>query len=311
MVRTKNFNVVRHKFNFVGYNFNYIIPIIIVCIICGLLLWFWYKPSKVIPENKKTLKFKVKPSVFNENFDTELLFEPADIIHYNETALPLYEQLIFDFNELDNELPQVEIPNVDKQNVHDTTVNRYIRNAYNNIPQDENNNDFIEEIKEQITTKNSNKKKKILEVLNKIKDRNASITNLNNQSELSVLMNVWNQAKTNENIKNELYNQLIDCIENDNVVCPTGVVNRLTTALLIETPEKMPKTKEIINNEILQTASQVRNELEDDEDYQALSSKSQNLEFKNALMDIIEKEYEGIHTKEELAELIKDWIDYV
>lgn len=291
------------------------IIIVIITIIIGVGLWWHFGRTKLIPENKDTLKFKLQPSVFqNKNLDTEFLFEPDDLDYYNETPLPLYEQINFTINDYDlneNPIPRVEIPEIDRQNVHDGTVNKYIRRIFSDFGVEDENKNVVDEIKQGIVTRNPEKRQKIIKVLNEIKSRNANITNLGNVSELIVLNTVWQNAKGNDNIKDMMYQQLIDSIENDNVVCPTGVVTRLTTALSVETPENLPKTKEHLNAEMLNKASHIRNQLEQNENYNELDDPSQLTEFRSTLVSTLETDYRDILTKNEIQEIINPWIDYI
>ena len=304
---------------------------IITIILIGLILLFVFLGSKhrgQLQLNEKTLKCKLKPSLFEqEHIDDEFLFEPADIEFYNNTPIHLYDQIQFnnidglgeignyDLNENENgngiDQPTVEINQVDTQNVHDATVNKYIRNIFSNFGVQNDNAQVINEIKGSMSHLSNEKKQKINQVLNKIQLRNANISNLGDIHELAVLNTVWQNAKTNNNIKDMMFQQLVDSIENDNVVCPTGIVNRLTTALAVETPEILPKTKSQLNEEIFNKAILVRHELETDENYNELDEPSQKAEFKNTLVNRLENDYTGILTKDEINENIKDWIDYI
>lgn len=313
---------------------KYKIIIIITIILIGLGLGFLFLHRKFrgrLQLNAKTLKLKLKPSLFEqEHIDDEFLFEPADIDYYNNTNVPLnnLDQMQFnnvgeignyDLNEIDhdnlNELginePTVEINRVDTQNVHDATVNKYIRNIFSNFGVQNENVQIINEIKGSMQHLSNEKKQKINQVLNKIQLRNANISNLGNIHELAVLNTVWQNAKTNKNIKDMMFQQLVDSIENDNVVCPTGIVNRLTTALAVETPEILPKTKSQLNEEIFNKASHIRDQLETNDDYNELDETSQKAEFKNTLVNTLENDYNGILTKNDIHENIKDWIDYI
>jgi hypothetical protein len=312
--------------------------IIITSILIGLVLGFFFlrkcSTRSHLQLNEKTLKCKLKPSLFEqEHVDDELLFEPADIDYYNNTPIHLYDQIQFnhvdnlgeignyDLNEIDhdnlnnNEIginePTVEINRVDTQNVHDATVNKYIRNIFSGVDVENDNAQVIHEIKCSIKHLSNEKRDKIIKVLNKIQSRNSNISNLGDIHELSVLNTVWQNAKTNKNIKDMMFQQLVDSIEHGNVVCPTGIVNRLTIALAVETPEILPKTKSQLNEEIFNKAIMVRDELETNENYNELDETSQKAEFKNTLVNTLENDYIGILTKHEINENIKDWIDYI
>lgn len=286
-------------------NIFYIIIAIILLLVL-LVLYHQYKKSVIIPENKKTIKFILNPNLFEENLDTQLLFEPEDLEYYKETFVPLHEQIVFQ-QETAEAPARVEIPEVDRQNVHESFVNKYIRKIYDNCTKVKYTSNVIDEIKNV-----SGNNERINKVLNELNKRNANITNLGDTSELDVLSSIWNAAKSNDNIKDMFLIQLSDSInEHGDIVCPTGVVNRLSTALIVENPESFPKTKAMINDEILQTASNIRNELEKNIDYNELNDESQNIEFKAKLIEKITSDYQGIIDVPELQKIVEPWIDSI
>jgi hypothetical protein len=294
------------------------LPIFIILIL--IILFSWYFNKKVVfNENPKTLKFKLKKKMFQkENFDTTFLFEKDDINYYNLNNYQIFNQVpqlnaqdelneIIEPVPLNAQLPNIEplvdIPNVDYQNVHESYVGKFARNVFGdpeNINEDE-IDEFLNEIKDDLKNSSNDTRKKIIKILNDIKKRNATITNLGNSTELSVLKKVWNAGDNDINIRNNMYIQLLDCIEHGSLVCPTGVVNRLVFSLSINDPEKFPKTKEMINNEILHTASVLREENEPIEPK----------ELKELIIEKITKDYQNILTKEELIELVSGWIEYI
>lgn len=298
---------------------KYKLILIIISIIFFLLLlaYYFYKnynSYKIIPENKETFKFTVKPSLFDENnIITEMLFEPADLDYYEYNPLPLPEQIIFpDQNINVNEIiPQeIYVPNIDLQNVHDTTINKYIRKLFSDINTIENPN-IINEIKQSITGLEPAKQEIIKQVLNDINKRNGTITNLNGISELSVLSSVWDVSKNDNNIKDMLFQQIQDTYENGYTLCPTGFVNRISTALLINKIENFPKTKGIIRDEMFNTAANIRTELEKDDLYNTLTDNEQSTELKNRLLNKYQEDYKGILDKDEINDITKDWIEFV
>lgn len=294
--------------------YKFIIIIIIFILTSFLLGYFVYKNYNsylVIPENKETFKFTVKPGLFDDdNYVNEMLFEPADLDYYEYNPLPLPEQIIFP--DINNELaPQeVYVPNIDLQNVHDTTINKYIRKLFDGINIYE-NTDVVKEIKESIKTLEPDKKEIITKVLNDVKKRNGTITNLNGVSELAVLTSVWNSSKADDNIKDMLFQQIQDTYENGYTLCPTGFVNRISTALVINKIEDFPKTKPLIRDEMFNTAANIRTELEKDNDYNTLTENEQSIELKNKLLTKYQEDYKGILEQTEIDDMTKDWIDSI
>ena len=282
----------------------YILFLLFILII-SFIIYNIHKKSIIIPENKKTCKFKLQPNLFHDNLNTEFLFEPEDISYYEKTFIPLPEQIIF-HHETPETNATIQVPELDKQNVHDSFVNKYIRKIYDNCNHIQYTTNITDEIK--AITDNQN----IHKVLNELTIRNADITNLGDTCELDVLASIWNVAKNNDNIKDMFLTQLSDCVnETDNVVCPTGIVNRLTISLIVEDPDLFPKTESMINDEILQTASVIRSELELNPLYIELNDESQNSEFKNKLMNRITNDYQGIIEVDKLEKIIEPWIDFI
>lgn len=253
------------------------------------IYWMFFYKSFMNIENKKTLKYKLKPSFLRpDKKEYTFLFEPDDIKYYEEEPLHLYERLRFDEK-------GVEIPNIDYQNVHEPYVNKYIRKIFNDVSKYENK---LQQ-KEIVDRAPEDKKKQISTILDCINKRNSTLTNLDEANEVTVINSIWEKAKNNENIKSMFYTQLLDSYENGHLVCPSGVVNRVISSISIENPEKFPKTKDMINMEILQTASKIRNDTKEDEN------------FKEILMTKLQKDYENILTTEEIEQIISPWIDLI
>lgn len=295
----------KNKFIFLG------IVIVFVILLTSYYIYKNYNSYLPVPENKETFKFTVKPGLFdNDTILNEMLFEPADIDYYEYNPLPLPEQIIFpDINEPVAQ-QEVYVPNIDLQNVHDTTINKYIRKLFNGInPQED--PDVVKEIKQNIRILQPEKQEIIKTVLNDIQKRNGTITNLNGTSELAVLSSVWNKAKHDDNIKDMLFQQIQDTYENGNTLCPTGFVNRVSTSLLVNNPENFPKTKQVIKDEMFNTAANVRTELEKDNDYNTLTENEQSIELKNKLLNKYTEDYKCILETTEIDDLTKDWIDFI
>lgn len=300
-----------------GASFSYLyVTLAVSAILLCVLLWYRAGCSE---NNADAYVLKVKNKMF-EDSDDYLRFEEGDIYYYNELPQTdflyqeneiTFEPPIRDLNNINEDTRQhtrathdttvVNVLNVDTQNVHDTLVNKYTKNAFSELPglmyKDPN---LIENILKEVPKKDFDV---ITEVLNKIKDRNSNITNLGSNNELEVLDRVWQHSKTNENIKNELFNQIKDSYENGYTVCPTGFVNRIVSCIHVESPNLMPKTKDIVKQEMLNTASFIMNQIQE--------LNLPETDFRSKLMEKLEKDYSGIMTSDEIAEEIKDWIDYV
>jgi len=155
-------------------------------------------------------------------------------------------------------------------------------------------------------------------VLDKVIERNSIVTNVGGAREIELLDAVWREANTkseptSSNIRDMLLVQIADTFDENtrSVLCPSGFANRISVALVVETPSLFPKTKELLNNEILQTASFIRNELEEDNDYKLLNDFDQHEVFKKELYDKLSLDYMGFLSIEEIKDLTADWIDHL
>lgn len=284
-------------------------------------------PEKIVFQqniNDQTNAFQqnTHDQMYNEIMNN-ILLEPDNNAN-DETIMNNMHNYLFDDNGNENNIDNtfVLINDPDSQNVHDSEVGKAVRKIFSDIDiiskDDFQTDNLMTEIREYINEKNIDKETsdKISIVLETIKGRNSVITNINNATELELLASVWNDAKSKSessasNIKDMLLTQLTDTNENGNVLCPSGFVNRIATALVVETPEKFPKTKTMINGEMLESAAHIRKELEKDTTYTAMSEDVQNIEFKDKLNKKIENDYDGILSKDEIKDIIAPWIDHV
>lgn len=219
--------------------------------------------------------------------------------------------------------PIITVQNVDTQNVHESNIGKGVRKIFGDVElqkqSDFDKDVLIKEILEysKLTSVNNEiKKQNIRKVLDTVKSRNSKISNVNDATELELLATVWKVAcdasdETSTNIKDMLMTQLSDAVEYNNVLCPTGVVSRISTALVVENPDLFPKTKSMLNEEIMNIASNLRNKLEKDSTYINLDDRKKSTEFKTKLIEKLEKDYEGILTKDDIKDSTKDWIDLI
>ena len=260
----------------------------------------------------------------------------ADINNYDLVGNDVYDQIfepqrnaagelleIFEEDHINaNRNLQVTLHDADSQNVHDTEINRTVRKIYStiDIKQNTNSDKLIKEILNYAEDKDKsiNDIKKIKLVLNKVLARNAKITNVGGKTEIELLDAIWKEAAaksepTRSNIRDMLLVQIGDTYDNHtrSVLCPTGFANRISVALITETPELFPKTKEILDQEILESASFIRRELEEDGDYKHLSEDDQHKLFKKELYNKLSIDYKGMLNLDEIKELVLPWIDHL
>lgn len=210
------------------------------------------------------------------------------------------------------------------QNVHDTEVNRSVRNIMDKVELKAYNpaeiNSTLKEIARYWKSKNPDKdwnKSITCEVLEDVAKRNSAITNLKDFKEMEILTSIWKEANAHEestatNIKDMLLTQIDDSHEvhglSSSTVCPTGFTNRIATALVVETPEAHPKTQKMYEEEFLNVAAHIRNKLEQSEEYNDLSDIDQLAEFKRVYYDRLNDDYKGLLDDESIKKYTK-WID--
>jgi hypothetical protein len=193
----------------------------------------------------------------------------------------------------------------DNQNVHNNTIQKSIKQQYNSL-QSETNINVADEI-----DKWTNSDEKISDIINQIKVRNSPITNLNMDTEMNILSKVWANAK-DDNERNAIIDELRDSVnEQGDIYCPTGVSVRLVNSTWINKPEDMPKTKSMIHEEMMNSASSIRTLLEANDDYTKKNDEEKDTVFKETILERYNQDYTGILTENEIAEMTSEWIDLV
>lgn len=213
--------------------------------------------------DKINKKINIKGIKDSEKIPVDYSIEQSDYNYYTDInkEFNLRRQLYETANEIigqeveltgdDVWLPHTLIYELDNQNVHDSFVQKDTKRIYNEVQ-----NSLIHQGDPDFSSLDP----ETLDIVNKIKNRNSYISNLDN-SEYEILKNTWNQAQYNSNIKDNLILQLKDSMnENNELYCPTGVSTRIVSSLSIENPEQMPKDKGTINTEVLAKFSKLSNE---------------------------------------------------
>ena len=205
----------------------------------------------------------------------------------------------------------------DVQNVHDTSINKTVQHSIENIKRDTvityNFNEIIDMFNTEVTKLNlsDNKLSNIKKVINHIRqDTTLSIYNHMKSSELIVLVGNRIFNSNDENYKetciNNLALELNDCIENNNVVCHTGVFNRVLNSLNHIDTFVNVKSTNVLNDEMMNKCSLIRSTL--DENIDDFDNK-----LKKKIREELKKDYvdTNIITQEELNNIINVWIDYI
>jgi hypothetical protein len=206
----------------------------------------------------------------------------------------------------------------DNQNIHDTYINNTIFNSINNIKIESNTSNLtIDEInniiKNELDKKNFDeiKKNNILQVLNNI-NTNLTKSYKNNMTLSELLVLIFNRiySKNDENIKNTFLSNLIielnDCIENNNIVCHTGIFNRIINSINLLDNEVNIKTYDFLNEEIMNKCIAIRNTIDPNiPNYEDVLKNKIKIEMNK---DYIESK---ILTQSQLDDVLNIWIDHI
>jgi len=325
----------------------YIFLLIMIFIIIFIILNALKKAEKkVMNLTINTLKpKKLKP------LKKEILLEPMDLNYYNrlnQARLELknsrkknYRMNKETINNEIAELPdntilqnvELRLPeninlnnfNNDNQNVHDTTIQDTIKKKYQILKKKNNNNlnnlnklfnlnkkhnlkieDILNYAKKNNNLKNEERLKFILE---QIYERNSSIINLDYSTEVEILNMIW----SNSDIRDQIINELFECYDPiyKNIVCPTGVVSRLLNADIILNPESSPRTIEMLREEMLNIASKIRSDCENDEEYKKLNEDDQSKNLKEKIINKIHETYINIISEDKIQKELDTWIEHI
>jgi hypothetical protein len=140
---------------------------------------------------------------------------------------------------------------------------------------------------------------KCREVISKIIHRSSVSSLYNGDAEIDVLCNVWFFG--DENVRVFLLKQMGEFVdENENLYCPSGIIARILFAAGINNPESLPKTKKILNEEMLAKASTIIDK-----------NKTKSTRYiKSLLLDEFSKDYAGILDASTVKCMIDDWFTW-
>jgi hypothetical protein len=217
---------------------------------------------------------------------------------------------LYIINEIIPDIP-TQRPVVDTQNVHDTYVQQQLKSTYKTVKTQKVGEDTCNYFKENDILNHALKSKKdtknLGNIIKQIKDRNSSVTNFDSDNEYTILKNTWMIA--NDNVKDQIINNLLDCEENTQLVCPTGTTSRIIESTYIDNPEDMPKTKDMFTTEMLSKASLIRNTL--DSSISHLPDDEQSTILKRNIIKSYKNDYKNILSDNQINDFTKDWIDMI
>jgi len=254
--------------------------------------------------------------------DREEVIHFNDTINYNDIANNVlnYDNIPIN-NGIDYDNIYYDIVN-DPQNSHDSGIQKTIKSSIYKLEKDTNieykyselKMMFINDIKDMNIS--DKKLRNIKKIFNKIEtDTTKSYNNKKTLKDVFTL--VGNRIYTSndeiykKNAINNLMIELNDSVDsNNNPVCFTGVYNRIIDSLNLIDEDVVVKNKDILDQEILNKCSKIRNDFEkevnvDNPEYSTL--------LKNKIMVELDITYvkTNILTKEELYDNTKNWIDFI
>jgi hypothetical protein len=270
-----------------------IIAIVIILIILFVLFRVF---------NNKTIKVVATEDAFVNIGETKVEF--SDLQHYIDTQKAFNDRInLYDvvtrpnveiISDLNVPIPAIVAHHVDgdTQNVHCNNIQKNLKGKYSSMhqviqPDSDLKDEIVSRCKDDIQAK------KVYDIIGKIQGRNAYLTNFNSH-EINILQDVWFSG--NNNVKDQLINEILDCTdEYDTLYCPTGVASRIVSASYIDTPEKAPKTKEILNQEIMHK----------------FGINYSKLKNKDLAKEKTVDEYYGVYPREDIEKSMNEWIDFV
>jgi hypothetical protein len=109
-----------------------------------------------------------------------------------------------------------------------------------------------------------------------------------------------------ETFLSNLIIELNDCIENNNIVCHTGIFNRLTNSINLLDNEVNIKTYDFLNEEIMNKCIAIRSTLD-------TNISNYEEELKNKIKIEMNKDYVNtkILTQSQLDDILNIWIDHI
>jgi hypothetical protein len=219
----------------------------------------------------------------------------------------------------------------DTQNVHDhtliKTVNESIlklkKGTELTVPME----DTLKDLRTHIESKTTNDKKTdALKTLDTI-ERNHQELIAFKMKEVDLLHLLWNRIVNNHkdkpDLKDNVYDQLADSVEHDNVVCSTGRFTRLLDSLNVVDDNVHIKSRALINRELMDKSSMIRAEMREkctpseQKDLDSPNDTPFSFEFTERMKNRIRKDFymdyvkTNVLTQDELDTELNVWINYL
>jgi hypothetical protein len=269
-------------------------------------------------------KLKVKESIFEERFEDYDVFNL--IPNIREEPRQEVQQIPIIVTNLSTTIRN------DAQNVHDHGVQNMIKKALKNLEENSQPQSKLKQLSKEELLKEigvyikKHQKDRAYEVFNRMDDTPLSS---NNRSEHDALQMVWSRIhefedpETRKQLKNQLVNELEDCVENGKIVCKTGRFNRIIDTLTGFDEKIDIKPMWAIKQEIGNKASKVRDDFikefpEEQQRVLVSSDGPQNAEediiydkyereLKHRIENFIRKDYEEVLEPELMEREVETW----
>ena len=145
--------------------------------------------------------------------------------------------------------------------------------------------------------------------------------------EVDLLHLLWNRIVNNHkdkpDLKDNVYDQLADSVEHDNVVCSTGRFTRLLDSLNVVDDNVHIKSRALINRELMDKSSMIRAEMRgkctpsEQKDLDSPNDTPFSFEFTERMKNRIRKDFymdyvkTNVLTQDELDTELNVWINYL
>ena len=228
-------------------------------------------------KKEKYINYFKSPLVPKDTIKTEYvrLFEPQDIIFNNNRIANDPREYLAD-NLIDFDFQDTLGP----QDVHDS----YIQNGLSGTHKaSETEPKTDAKFKDLISFSGSDPD--ILEILTKIKKRNCRMVKYDDRKELDIIYDTF--ITGTENVKSQVMTVLREMFR-EGLTCPTGTVSRVREAAFIDYPEKMPVSKQNLQQQMLAKASIFQGNYS---------------ELRKSLVS----EYSDVYPEEDLHKIIDEW----
>ena len=223
-----------------------------------------------------------------------------------------------------NDVQRALSDNVHDRNIQEITVANYNKLQKNKVKKNKTDeedkeidniindtpNTFEEYLKNRPNSEHTNN------LYKQIKNRNMTIMNLENKTELEIINDVWDDinkiddGEDKEKKKELLVNAIEECTEDGiHIVCSSGVSSRIINFNILESNLI---SNDILRTELLNTASKLTTDLLEDEKYNNATDDEQKKIFKDKFEEKVKEDYKDSNIDEKIIKKeINLWIESI